>query len=341
MSSFISLSFSVLIVLFLLTILLDPTKALVVNSPSIIRTSLLLEKRFKIPTRIHSLHSTTRPSASVQHGRKRPLNYSKPYSLSTSSSNSNSPVINGVSKEPVLKDQDSYTKITTTSSSTIKPLKVYSNQNVKDQDSYTKPSLSSNLSINGDQDADIISWVDRHNAERALYGSSNLTWNPNLVTVAHQRALTCVFQHSPHNKYGENIAAGQGSIAEVLNDWANGNHEKGDFNPINGAGLNTHWTQMVWGASTEVGCCFHTCDQMSGISLGGGPIKFWVCEYHPAGNVIGQATEQVHAGPGGTPLSEHSSSYASEPGYASGSKHTSSKSHFRRHINLKSVSQQT
>ena len=39
-----------------------------------------------------------------------------------------------------------------------------------------------------------------------------------------------------------------------------------------------HYTQIVWSNSTEVGCGMVTCDGFD----------IWVCQYNPAGNVVGQ-----------------------------------------------------
>ncbi|KAG0141616.1 hypothetical protein CROQUDRAFT_674002 [Cronartium quercuum f. sp. fusiforme G11] len=164
------------------------------------------------------------------------------------------------------------------------------------------PTPSQPHPVTGSHQADIDGWLDSHNVERMRYGAPNVTWNPDLVIAASQRAATCYFKHTPNNRYGENIAAGQGSLQEVCNDWANGHNEKDIYNPNGGIGSDTHWTQMVWDTTREIGCCYQTCEQMEGVSLGPGPIKYWVCEYHPAGNVIGQSSEHVRAGEGGAPL---------------------------------------
>ncbi|KAG0149309.1 hypothetical protein CROQUDRAFT_40125, partial [Cronartium quercuum f. sp. fusiforme G11] len=125
-------------------------------------------------------------------------------------------------------------------------------------------------------------WLDVHNIERERYGSQKLTWNPELVMVAQKRAATCVFEHVPGHEYGENIAAGQDTILEVGVHWIDGPDEKAIYDPKSDTGVLTHWTQVVWNASNELGCYQQTCNPLAGISLGSGSSKFWVCQYKPS-----------------------------------------------------------
>lgn len=46
----------------------------------------------------------------------------------------------------------------------------------------------------------------------------------------------------------------------------------------------SHLTQMVWKATTELGCALAMCDGI----FDGTDGSFYVCEYNPAGNVIGE-----------------------------------------------------
>ena len=48
----------------------------------------------------------------------------------------------------------------------------------------------------------------------------------------------------------------------------------------------SHFTQVVWKASTQVGCAEAQCSGIFAASFG--LAKYFVCEYSPQGNVIGE-----------------------------------------------------
>ena len=47
----------------------------------------------------------------------------------------------------------------------------------------------------------------------------------------------------------------------------------------------SHFTQVVWKGTTELGCAHALCNNLI---PGAGQAHFYVCEYSPSGNVIGQ-----------------------------------------------------
>ncbi|KNZ53150.1 uncharacterized protein VP01_3328g1 [Puccinia sorghi] len=118
------------------------------------------------------------------------------------------------------------------------------------------------------------------------------------VVVAQRLADTCAFRHTDNNPYGENIAAGQASPKEVVSQWIEGPEEKLAYDPSNPR--DSHFTQVVWEASREVGCAVRSCPSMAGVNLPQSPIQFWVCEYNPPGNVATLYTKNVHANAGGS-----------------------------------------
>lgn len=46
------------------------------------------------------------------------------------------------------------------------------------------------------------------------------------------------------------------------------------------------FTQMIWKSTTEVGCAVAECSDIFSPSFG--VARYYVCEYFPAGNVVGQ-----------------------------------------------------
>ncbi|KAI0348617.1 PR-1-like protein [Trametopsis cervina] len=139
--------------------------------------------------------------------------------------------------------------------------------------------------------SDIQAYLNAHNTIRAQHGASPLTWSDTAAAKAQQWANNCVFQHSGGTlgPFGENLAAGTGSsygISEAVKSWTD---EVSEYDPNNPQP--SHFTQVVWKKSTQVGCAVQTCNGIFAASFG--PAKFFVCEYSPQGNIIGQFAENV------------------------------------------------
>ncbi|THU94825.1 PR-1-like protein [Dendrothele bispora CBS 962.96] len=135
-------------------------------------------------------------------------------------------------------------------------------------------------------DSDIQAYLSAHNSVRAQHGASPLSWSDEAAGKAQQWANNCVFEHSGGKlgAFGENLAAGTGGsygIAEAIKSWTD---EVSSYDPNNPQP--SHFTQVVWKASTQVGCAVQSCDGIFDASFG--KAKFFVCEYTPQGNVIGQ-----------------------------------------------------
>ncbi|CAE6425737.1 unnamed protein product [Rhizoctonia solani] len=129
-------------------------------------------------------------------------------------------------------------------------------------------------------------YLTPHNNERAQRGANALVWDDGLAASAQAWADQCKFQHS---QTGENLyaATGDPTPANAVGAW---NSESKDYNP--GNPQYSHWTQVVWKATTKVGCAMKECP--SGTVLGANYItRYYVCHYNPVGNVIGQFPENV------------------------------------------------
>ncbi len=131
--------------------------------------------------------------------------------------------------------------------------------------------------------------VDAHNRVRAKHCAGPLAWSPKLAQVAQQWANSlrdqgCAFAHSK-GSYGENLAAGSTGLLDpgsVVSMWYD---EVAQYKfPNGGFSMKTgHFTQVVWRATTHVGCGHSQCKGMD----------IWVCEYDPPGNWEGQYRENV------------------------------------------------
>jgi uncharacterized protein YkwD len=68
--------------------------------------------------------------------------------------------------------------------------------------------------------------LDTHNTYRAQNQAGPLTWSTTLASYAQENAAGCVFQHTG-GPYGENLAAGYGSIEASIAAWY---EEQSDYN---------------------------------------------------------------------------------------------------------------
>ncbi|KAJ7927651.1 PR-1-like protein [Mycena leptocephala] len=140
--------------------------------------------------------------------------------------------------------------------------------------------------------ADEQAYLAAQNSVRAQHGAVPLTWSDDAAAKAQQWANGCVFQHSAGTlgPFGENLAAGTGdfTIQDAINAWTS---EASQYDPNNPQP--SHFTQVVWKGTTQVGCAVATCNGIFPASFG--PAQYYVCEYFPAGNVIGQFGANVQA----------------------------------------------
>ncbi len=145
----------------------------------------------------------------------------------------------------------------------------------------------------GDPEPGKLAGVTRlHNQVRAMIPVPPLTWDPVIAATAQAHAAKCQFMHSNTAGLGENLyasaPAGRGMSTDPVNSWA---AERADYTyasnscaPGKACG---HYTQLVWRASTRLGCGMQMCTQNSPFTSF--PTwELWVCNYAPPGNVSGQ-----------------------------------------------------
>jgi uncharacterized protein YkwD len=123
-----------------------------------------------------------------------------------------------------------------------------------------------------------------HNKVRSQRGLPALTWSTEMESLAqdwaNQMTRTGKFEHRPNNRYGENLFWGRGrdySGSDAIESWAS---EAANYNYANNScqGVCGHYTQLVWKNTTQVGCA-------------AGKVRdeiYWVCNYNPPGNYVGQ-----------------------------------------------------
>ena len=141
--------------------------------------------------------------------------------------------------------------------------------------------------------------VAAHNAVRArampapMPALAPMSWHEGAAATAAAWVERCEFKHNDAitGTYGENIFATSGPSAtptEVIESWA---AEVSSYDLANNrcSSVCGHYTQIVWRASTGVGCAWKRCTTGWPFTGGGsGAWVFWVCDYAPPGNIVGQ-----------------------------------------------------
>ncbi|XP_006456817.1 hypothetical protein AGABI2DRAFT_122706 [Agaricus bisporus var. bisporus H97] len=134
--------------------------------------------------------------------------------------------------------------------------------------------------------AHIAAYLEGHNVVRAAHGVKPLRWSPHFANLAEQWADACNFKHTDgvlsDKPYGENIVAATGpfSVHAAMGTFI---EDAADFNPHHPHF--THYTQVLWESTTELGCASSVCKDLLGPSTG--PATLYVCLYNPPGNVVG------------------------------------------------------
>ncbi|CAE7109495.1 unnamed protein product [Rhizoctonia solani] len=137
---------------------------------------------------------------------------------------------------------------------------------------------------------DTGAYLKAHNDVRARHGASPLVWAPDLAAAAAKWAEGCVWNNSTGKvgAFGENLAAGAGlGAAAAVKMWTD---ESSKYNPADPV-CASHFTQVVWKATTQVGCAVKSCNNL--FPNQSGAVNFHVCEYRDPGNIDGQYANNV------------------------------------------------
>jgi pathogenesis-related protein 1 len=149
------------------------------------------------------------------------------------------------------------------------------------------------LAAEGDVDSAAI--LAAHNQWRAKTGVPDLVWSDKLAAAAqkwasHLAGTTCTHGHSG-GEHGENLYWASPRIGsdrrhspqnvtpqKVVDAWGSEIKDY-DYSDNSCHTICGHYTQLVWRDTKEVGCAMAVCPDKA---------QIWVCNYHPAGNMIGK-----------------------------------------------------
>jgi uncharacterized protein YkwD len=137
--------------------------------------------------------------------------------------------------------------------------------------------------------------VDRHNLYRAQHCSVDLRWDEEIAATAQEWANRCIWDHDSTSPYGENIAyrASNESALSPIDSWY-GEVANYDFAAPGFSATSSHFTQVVWNASTRIGCARAACPFTAfGQPAEWGTAHFYVCRYAERGNLTGSYPENV------------------------------------------------
>lgn len=143
--------------------------------------------------------------------------------------------------------------------------------------------------------------VAAHDHWRAEVGVPAVRWSAALGTAAQEWADRlggegCAMRHAPRTQLGdtgENLfwagpirwSDGRTEVQpvspeQVVDSWGS---EKRDYDAVTNrcapGQICSHYTQVVWRDSREIGCAMAQCADQG---------QVWVCRYRPAGNVVGR-----------------------------------------------------
>ena len=180
-----------------------------------------------------------------------------------------------------------------TSADIQKKKKSKKTESSKNRQSEDKAGASSGARDSSLTQAEIDRFVEGHNKIRAQAGVPGLRWSENLARYAQAWAdylgsNGCKLAHRPDDgewmqKYGENISAGSPGFATVdqaIKSWESekAKYRGGVINMENIADIG-HYSQIMWKNTTLLGCGKSTSCKTKTI---------FVCNYDPAGNILGQ-----------------------------------------------------
>lgn len=163
------------------------------------------------------------------------------------------------------------------------------------------PDPASTQGLNAEQAA----ILNVHNEYRQRVGVAPLAWNASLAQNAQDWANACEFRIDPDRnakseeftQVGENVGFAGGAAATtelILSSWTDQAAVYGYARPftLDQLGTTALYTQMVWSATTDIGCgWFDQCEGEGDFNL------ILVCRYGPTGNIVDQTPYSHATGP--------------------------------------------
>ncbi|KAJ5051892.1 uncharacterized protein L3040_001655 [Drepanopeziza brunnea f. sp. 'multigermtubi'] len=136
--------------------------------------------------------------------------------------------------------------------------------------------------------------VSDHVWYRAQHGAGPVTWSDELARSSSTWIENCKFGHSGTPGVGENIALGYSKLVDAVNAWGLERVNYDFAAPGFSSGTGHFSTQMVWKATTKIGCAKKQCT-VPGFG-NGGPAWYLVCQYSAQGNIVNAGFFETNVG---------------------------------------------
>ncbi|KAJ5789954.1 uncharacterized protein N7518_006965 [Penicillium psychrosexuale] len=224
---------------------------------------------------------------------------------STSSSTTSSIVPSSTTEAEIVAVTSSATSVATSSEApaTVAPTTTAAATTSVATSSATSTTAAAATSSSTDSYQESILYY--HNIHRSEHSVGDLTWSDDLAGAANTLASRCVYGHdtsivSASGDYGQNIAYGY-DAAEVGEKIISGMmytdeapyfaNLYGEANPdMTNFEKWGHFTQIVWKATTQVGCATVSCSDLGNV---GSAAPYTVCNYGSPGNYAGEYADNV------------------------------------------------
>jgi pathogenesis-related protein 1 len=149
--------------------------------------------------------------------------------------------------------------------------------------------------------------VCAHNARRGTFPTptpdpalEDLQWDEALADIATGYAAQCTWAHNSNRSdsypgyVGENLALFSSGwsvdslVESALSGWVESEMPDYDYATNTCTGVCGHYTQVVWRATTHVGCAVKQCGSITNLDSSWDNAYLVVCNYSPGGNYVGQ-----------------------------------------------------
>lgn len=184
----------------------------------------------------------------------------------------------------------SYNQMVTAEETTIITATITQDASITHTQTFTaaieSPTLSDTYSDSQRFRDDMMNYTNYY---RYLHTAAFLEYNDSLASYASDYSQQCQWRHNPDlasSGFGENLARGYPNVSAAVFAWYDEVNEFDyDFDRDDPTGFTEatgHFTQLVWRSSVSVGCGWTDCGGKNGVE---GVLV--VCNYYPAGNVLG------------------------------------------------------